>query len=148
MNTLSPFIHHDMDNLPGETAAPADSSSFNSPPLGKMPRAADAGTTILPPSQPDNPGVQLPPPSVSQTPHPGPESAPQGGIPYTHGTPAPGRQKNAASFLAGTTPGTMAIYMPENNRMEHDAPPQAALPAQEDDETVERLVEWREEAAY
>jgi hypothetical protein len=28
------------------------------------------------------------------------------------------------------------------------APPQAALPTQEDAETVQRLVEWREEATY
>lgn len=145
MSTLSSFVHHALEDLPGETGAPTATSSLNSPPLGKPPLGVTEG---MPPSQPDDPGVQLPPPSTSQTPHPGPESAPQGSIPYTQGTPAPGRQKNAASFLAGTTPGTMAIYMPENNRMEHDAPPQAALPAQEDDETVERLVQWREEAAY
>lgn len=145
MSTLSSFVHHALEDLPGESAAPEASGSLNSPPLGKPPCVQSA--PVLP-SQPDGPGVQLPPPSTSQTPHPGPESAPQARIPYTQGTPAPGRQKNAASFLAGTTPGTMAAYMPENNRIEHDAPPQAALPAQEDDETVERLVEWREEAAY
>ena len=32
------------------------------------------------------------------------------GIPMTDGTPAPCRQKNAASFLAGDTPGVMASY--------------------------------------
>ena len=34
------------------------------------------------------------------------------GVPMTDGTPAPCRQKNAASFLAGKTPGVMATYGP------------------------------------
>ena len=34
------------------------------------------------------------------------------GIPMTDGTPAPCRQKNAESFLAGKTPGVMATYGP------------------------------------
>ena len=39
--------------------------------------------------------------------HPGPIRR---GVPVTDGTPAPCRQKNAASFLAGETPGVMAAY--------------------------------------
>ena len=33
-------------------------------------------------------------------------------VPMTDGTPAPCRQKNAASFLKGETPGVMASYGP------------------------------------
>ena len=56
-----------------------------------------------PPSQPDGPDVQLPPPEV-------PQPRPDCGIPMTDGTPAACRQKNAAEFLAGRSPGVMAQY--------------------------------------
>lgn len=143
MNTLTPFIRHEMENQPGKDRPQGPSSSMVSPPLGKEPE-------LEPPSQPDNPGVQLPPPEIpGQTPHPGPDSAPRSGIPMTDGTPAPSRQKNAADFLEGNTPGLMAYYQPENNVVHaEDVPPRKARPIQEDPETVLRLVEWREEATY
>ncbi|MGN0661817.1 MAG: hypothetical protein ACI4LE_01585 [Faecalibacterium sp.] len=143
MNTLTPFIRHEMENFPGKPGQLGPSSSRVSPPLGREPQ-------IEPPSQPDNPGVQLPPPEVpGQTPHPGADSVPQSGIPMTDGTPAPSRQKNAADFLDGTSPGLMAFYQPENNVVDaRGVPPRRARPTQEDQETVLRLVEWREEATY
>lgn len=147
MNSLTPFIRHEMDNLPGPKARPGANSSRNSPPLGRAPVSAA-------PAEPNQPGsapapAPQPPAGPGQTPHPGPDSIPRGAVPYTDGTPAASRQKNAASFLAGTTPGVMAAYMPENNRVNAKAAaPRRARPAQQDDETVQRLVEWREEAPY
>ena len=147
MNSLTPFIRHEMDNLPGPKARPGAASSRNSPPLGRAPVSAAR-------TEPNQPGgapapVPQPPAGPGQTPHPGPDSIPRGAVPYTDGTPAASRQKNAESFLAGTTPGVMAAYMPENNRVESkDTDPRRARPAQQDDETVQRLVEWREEAPY
>lgn len=70
----------------------------------------------------------------------------------------PCRQKNARDFLAGNTPGVMAFYAPEEQcRAAHHPTPQPANiiantrpdnATVEDDETVQRLVEWREEASY
>ncbi|MFI3168992.1 MAG: hypothetical protein R3Y06_03500 [Faecalibacterium sp.] len=70
----------------------------------------------------------------------------------------PSRQKNAADFLAGNTPGVMAFYAPEEQRLatQHPCPQPANIHANtrpdnaavEDAETVARLVSWREEASY
>lgn len=87
MNTLTPFIRHEMDTLPNETHGRAN------------------------PSQPE----------------------------LWVKTCLPSRQKNARSFLKGQTPGVMASYAPEMYHTDC---------CQEDDETVLRLVEWREEAPY
>lgn len=87
MNSLTPFIHHDMDNLPNQArgrAKPAHSDSWQ-----------------------------------------------------VHCLPS--RQKNAASFLNGETPG-----------LQKTLTPQSALhpDCQQDSETVLKLLEWREEAPY
>ena len=93
-----------------------------------------------PPSQPDGPDVQLPPPEV-------PQPRPDCGIPMTDGTPAACRQKNAAEFLAGRSPGVMAQYgqglfgPQQHTKSPHPAP-------DEDQSGVLQLVEWREEAPY
>lgn len=70
----------------------------------------------------------------------------------------PCRQKNARDFLAGNTPGVMAFYAPEEQYRAalHPNPQPANIVANtrpdnatvEDAETVQRLVEWREEASY
>ncbi len=88
MNTLTPFIHHNMDNLPNETHGRAD----------------------------------------------GGESSEA----WAHNC-LPSRQKNARSFLKGETPGIQQSSAPEIS------PNQSC---QEEDETVQRLLEWREEAPY
>jgi hypothetical protein len=101
MNSLTPFIHHDLDNLPDNTHGLAD---------GDMESRC-----------------------------------------------VPCRQKNAREYLAGNTPGVMAFYAPETGDMEAQQALQPITPtadvhshdlAAEDDETVLRLVEWREEAPY
>lgn len=143
MNSLTPFIRHEMEDLPGTAAAPGAAGAFQSPPLGSEPE---------PQPQPAPPQSQ-PGPAVSpgQTPHPGRSSAPQGGgpVPYTDGTPAGVFQRNAAHFLAGDTPGVMASYMPENNRAPlGKADPRRAAGTQQSEETVLDLVEWREDAPY
>ena len=140
MNSLEPFIRHELENQPGTAAAPQASSTRNAPPLGSMP--------LQPPAAPDTPGTQLPPPEVpGNPPHPEPGSAPQAGVPMTDGTPAACRQKNAQEFLAGKVPGVMAQYAPglfstlQHTHSAHPAP-------EEDPEAVEQLVEWRENAPY
>ena len=140
MNSLEPFIRHELENQPGTAAAPQASSTRNAPPLGSMP--------LQPPAAPDTPGTQLPPPEVpGNPPHPEPGSAPQAGVPMTDGTPAACRQKNAQEFLAGKVPGVMAQYAPglfstqQHTYSAHPAP-------EEDPEAVEQLVEWRENAPY
>ena len=68
-------------------------------------------------------------------------------IPMTDGTPAACRQKNAAEFLAGRSPGVMAQYgqglfgSQQHTKSLHPAP-------DEDKSGVLQLVEWREEAPY
>lgn len=80
----------------------------------------------------------------------------------TRETCLPCRQKNAKDFLSGNTPGVMAFYAPEEQRnaalikSQHPSPHPANLNANtrpdnltvEDDETVQRLVAWREESSY
>jgi hypothetical protein len=145
-NSLTPFVRHDMQNTPGPAGAPEAAGSLLSPPLGKPPVANIANTETTPQAQPQ------PDPTPLATPHPGPQAAPQG-------TAVPCHQKNAADFLAGNTPGVMAYYDPgspkpldpEKGQYARDvqnAPPQAAVPTQEDEDTVRHLVEWREEATY
>ena len=85
MNSLEPFIRHELENQPGTAAAPQANSTRNAPPLGSMP--------LQPPAAPDMPGTQLPPPELPQPEKPG--------VPMTDGTPVACRQKNAAAFLAG-----------------------------------------------
>lgn len=86
--TLTPFLEHNMENLPNETHGRAD----------------------CPPNRPQT----------------------------WQQSCAPFRQKNAASFLRGETPGVMATYAPETYTCN----------CQETDETVMELVEWREQAPY
>lgn len=78
------------------------------------------------------------------------EVAPEGGAPASAKAPPeddflhrtlPGRQKFAKAFLAGKAPGLQQRYAP-------DAKVSDVEGWVEDDETVERLVEWREEAPY
>ena len=93
-----------------------------------------------PPSQPDGPDVQLPPPEV-------PQPRLDCGIPMTDGTPAACRQKNAAEFLAGRSPGVMAQYGGGLFGAEQHLHSREPAP-DEDQSGVLQLVEWREEAPY
>ena len=143
--SLTPFIRHELEHQPGIAAAPENSCSRCSPPLGKEPEAP----VILPPGDPTAPGTQVPP-QVEQpgrTPHPGPDSAPHG-VPMTDGTPAACRQKNAREFLAGDVQtSVMAHYAPglfstgQHTHSAHPAP-------EEDAAAVQELVTWREDAPY
>ena len=101
MESLTPFIRHELEDAPGPSAPPEETSSMVSPPLGAEPGQPPVTEppkpgrgSQQPPSQPDGPDVQLPPPEV-------PQPRPDCGIPMTDGTPAACRQKNAAEFLAG-----------------------------------------------
>ena len=68
-------------------------------------------------------------------------------IPMTNGTPVACRQKNAAEYLAGRSPGVMTQYgqglfgPQQHTKSPHPAP-------EEDESGVLQLVEWREEAPY
>ena len=143
MNSLTPFIRHEMDEQPGASSAPENSCSRCSPPLGKEPEPVQM------PGDPAAPGTQVPP-QVEQpgrTPHPGPDSAPHG-VPMTDGTPVACRQKNAKDFLAGDVQtSVMAHYAPglfstgQHTHSRHPAP-------DEDTAAVLELVDWREESPY
>ena len=50
MNSLEPFIRHELENQPGTAAAPQANSTRNAPPLGSMP--------LQPPAASDTPGTQ------------------------------------------------------------------------------------------
>ena len=52
--SLTPFIRHELEHQPGTTAAPENSCTRCSPPLGKEPEAP----VILPPGDPAAPGTQ------------------------------------------------------------------------------------------
>ena len=145
MNSLTPFIRHELEHRPGASAAPEASCARCSPPLGKEP-------PLQPSAPPENPGTQLPPPDIprpGQTPHPGTDGQPFGAhsVPMTDGTPAACRQKNAQEFLAGKVPGVMAQYAPglfstrQHLHSRHPAP-------DEDTAAVQELVDWREDAPY
>jgi len=132
MNSLEPFIRHELENQPGTAAAPQANSTRKSPPLGSMP--------LQPPAAPDTPSTQLPPPELPQPEKPG--------VPMTDGTPMACRQKNAAAFLAGDVQtSVMAHYAPglfstkQKLHSRHPAP-------DEDTAAVLELVEWREDAPY
>ena len=143
MNSLTPFIRHELDEQPGASSAPENSCSRCSPPLGKEPEPVQM------PGDPAAPGTQVPP-QVEQpgrTPHPGPDSAPHG-VPMTDGTPVACRQKNAKDFLAGDVQtSVMAHYAPglfstgQHTHSAHPAP-------EEDTAAVQELVTWREDAPY
>ena len=101
MESLTPFIRHELEDAPGPSGPPEETSSVVSPPLGAEPGQPPVTEppkpgcgSQQPPSQPDGPDVQLPPPEV-------PQPRPDCGIPMTDGTPAACRQKNAAEYLAG-----------------------------------------------
>ena len=143
MNSLTPFIRHEMDEQPGASSAPENSCSRCSPPLGKEPEAP----VILPPGDPTAPGTQVPPhiETPGQTPHPDTGSTPQG-VPMTDGTPVACRQKNAAAFLKGQVPGVMAEYAPGLFSTEQRL--HSRQPAPDDSEGVQDLVDWREDAPY
>lgn len=135
MNSLTPFIHHELTHRPGTAGAPQACSSLLSPPLGKPP--------LQPPAPPDNPGTQLPPPEF-----PAPdEGQPPAAVPITDGTPADCFQKNAADFLSGSVPGVMVHYGEGLfATAQHTG---AAQPAPDRDKTgVLELVDWREDAPY
>ena len=144
MNSLTPFIRHEMDEQPGASSAPENSCSRCSPPLGKEPEAP----VILPPGDPTAPGTQVPPhiETPGQTPHPDTGSTPQG-VPMTDGTPVACRQKNAAAFLKGQVPGVMAEYAPGLFSTEQRLHSRQPAPL-DDEEGVEELVKWREENIY
>ena len=143
MNSLTPFIRHELDEQPGASSAPENSCSRCSQPLGKEPEPVQM------PGDPAAPGTQVPP-QVEQpgrTPHPGPDSAPHG-VPMTDGTPVACRQKNAKDFLAGDVQtSVMAHYAPglfstgQHTHSAHPAP-------EEDSAAVQELVTWREDAPY
>ena len=129
MDSLTPFIRHELEHRPGTSAPPEAASSRLSPPLGKEP-------VTQPPNQPDGPEVQLPPPELT----------PPEGVTMTDGTPVACRQKNAAEFLAGNVPGVMAEYAPGLFSTEQHL--DSRQPAPDDPEAVRSLTEWREEAPY
>ena len=110
MESLTPFIRHELEDAPGPSGPPEETSSAVSPPLGVGPGQPPVTeppkpghSSQQPPSQPDGPDVQLPPPEV-------PQPRPDCGVPMTDGTPAACRQKNAAEYLAGRSPGVMTQY--------------------------------------
>lgn len=68
-------------------------------------------------------------------------------VPMTDGTAVPCRQKNAAEFLKGNSPGVMAQYAPGLFSTQQHT--HSARPAPEEDEAAVRgLAEWREQAPY
>ena len=137
MESLTPFIRHELEDAPGPSGPSEETSSVVSPPLGVEPGQPPV---TEPPSQPDGPDVQLPPPEV-------PQPRPDCGIPMTDGTPAACRQKNAAEYLAGRSPGVMAQY--GDGLFGAEQHTKSRQPAPDKDESgVLQLVEWREEAPY
>ena len=127
MESLTPFIRRQLEDAPGPSGPPEAAGSRVSPALGSPPEQ--------PPSQPDGPDVQLPPESE------------QPGIPMTNGTPVACRQKNAAEYLAGRSPGVMAQY--GDGLFGAEQHTKSRQPAPDKDESgVLQLVEWREEAPY
>ena len=100
MNSLEPFIRHELENQPGTAAAPQASSTRNAPPLGSMP--------LQPPAAPDTPGTQLPPPELPQPEKPG--------VPMTDGTPMACRQKETMALEQGFFSGVdfiASIHAPD-----------------------------------
>lgn len=76
-----------------------------------------------------------------------PPESEQPGVPMTNGTPVACRQKNAAEYLAGRSPGVMAQY--GDGLFGAEQHTKSRQPAPDKDESgVLQLVEWREEAPY
>ena len=142
MESLTPFIRHELEDAPGPSGPPEETSSMVSPPLGAEPGQPPVTEppkpgrgSQQPPSQPDGPDVQLPP------------EIEQPGVPMTNGTPVACRQKNAAEYLAGRSPGVMAQY--GDGLFGAEQHTKSRQPAPDKDESgVLQLVEWREEAPY
>lgn len=78
--------------------------------------------------------------SDTRSPSPEQENACAGTACYLHRT-VPSRQQAARAYLKGEVPGVQQSYAP-------DARPSKQDGWVEDDETVERLARWREEAPY
>ena len=124
MESLTPFIRRQLEDAPGPSSPPEAAGSRVSPALGQPPS-----------TEPDDPDVQLPPESE------------QPGVPMTNGTPVACRQKNAAEYLAGRSPGVMAQY--GDGLFGAEQHTKSRQPAPDKDESgVLQLVEWREEAPY
>ena len=174
MESLTPFIRHELEDAPGPSGPPEETSSVVSPPLGAEPGQP-------PVTEPPKPGHGIQHPgqvvlhttsqSASQTaPLVGEplakrqsftecQSLPSLGevalrsndgevsIPMTDGTPTACRQKNAAEFLAGRSPGVMAQYGGGLFGAEQHLHSREPAP-DEDQSGVLQLVEWREEAPY
>ena len=119
--SLTPFIRHELEHQPGTAAAPENSCTRCSPPLGREP-------DILLPGDPAAPGTQVPP--------------------MTNGTPAACYQKNAREFLAGDVQtSVMAHYAP--GLFSTDQHTHSCHPAPDEDASqVLSLVDWREDAPY
>ena len=136
------YGRHELEHQPGTAAAPENSCTRCSPPLGREPDP-------LLPGDPAAPGTQVPPQieTPGQTPHPDTNSAPQG-VPMTNGTPAACYQKNAREFLAGDVQtSVMAHYAP--GLFSTDQHTHSCHPAPEEDASqVLSLVDWREDAPY
>ena len=143
MQSLTPFIRRQLEDAPGPSSPPEAAGSRVSPALGQPPCTEPPKPgcgSQQPPSQPDGPDVQLPPPEV-------PQPRPDCSIPMTDGTPAACRQKNAAEYLAGRSPGVMAQY--GDGLFGAEQHTKSRQPAPDKDESgVLQLVEWREEAPY
>ena len=99
MESLTPFIRHELEDAPGPSGPPEETSSMVSPPLGAEPGQPPVTEppkpgrgSQQPPSQPDGPDVQLPP------------EIKQPGVPMTNGTPVACRQKNAARRRKSRSP--------------------------------------------
>ena len=90
MDSLTPFIRHELEDRPGASADPEASCSRCSPPLGKEP------DPVQPPSPPDGPDVQLPPPEI-------PPNEPSG-VPMTDGTPWPAARRMRRRSSKGRCP--------------------------------------------
>ena len=137
MDSLTPFIRHELEDAPGPSGPPEETSSVVSPPLG-----AEPGQPPVTEPPKTGRGSQQPP-SQPEVPQPRPDC----GIPMTDGTPVACRQKNAAEYLAGRSPGVMTQYgqglfgPQQHTKSPHPAP-------EEDESGVLQLVEWREEAPY
>ena len=93
--SLTPFIRHELEHQPGTAAAPENSCTRCSPPLGREP-------DILLPGDPAAPGTQVPPQieTPGQTPHPDTNSTPQG-VPMTNGTRPPVTRRTPGNFWPG-----------------------------------------------
>ena len=110
MESLTPFIRHELEDAPGPSGPPEETSSVVSPPLGAGPGQPPVteppkpgGGAPQPPSQPDGPDVQLLPPEV-------PQPRPDLRHPHDrwHLLPPVGRRTPPSFWRAA--PGVMAQY--------------------------------------